>query len=139
MYKIIGPVFFEETNSFRYVLIIPTSFFRQLRSPRSQDLNPCDYYPWLTLKDRVNVKYQHALQEQTRNTRRNCQYFNTTVPSCANKYLQKIQGPISKPEVGILRLFLGYRKLNSTGKTDYIASQWRQASYAIMLLRQLPC
>jgi hypothetical protein len=38
--------------------------------PRSPDLNPCDYYLWGTLKDRVYVNNPHSLQELKENIQR---------------------------------------------------------------------
>lgn len=38
--------------------------------PRSPDLNPCDYYLWGTLKDRVYVNSPHSLQELKENIQR---------------------------------------------------------------------
>jgi hypothetical protein len=40
---------------------------RGLWPPRSHDLNPCDFYLWGTLKEKVYVKNPHSLEELQEN------------------------------------------------------------------------
>jgi hypothetical protein len=88
--KITGPACFEETKHFyRYVLLILTSFFRQLWHPRSRNLHPCDYCGGGggTERYRVYVNNTHSLQKTKDDILK-----GTATVSRQKKYFRKVKG-----------------------------------------------
>jgi hypothetical protein len=61
---------------------------RGLWPPRSPDLNPCDFYLWGTLKEKVYVNNQHSLEELQENVRHEISAIPVTATStCVQKHM----------------------------------------------------
>jgi hypothetical protein len=124
-------------NSYCYVFLILTSFFRQLWSPRSPDLNLCDYCLWGHWKTGVYVHNPYWMcKEKWQYSNINFQYLKKSALSCVVKYCQQM-GSMLKNWSQHFETLVWNKITWTSGEMCAINSWWRQVSYVIKFLWQL--